>query len=218
MTDGDETIGAVLRTRDRVKPLFVSPGHLCDLEGAIAAVLAATRDVPAARRRRGFAHDHVNEMRRRGGVCRSAACPGSVRPGRSPAEPAPTMEPVRPIGRAARVSDSAGAGSAVRRGSCGAAQVSDPAGAGTVRSPPVRSASHPIARESFGRADGWVGDPAERTVGPAGPLAGLARSYSRSRLGSLLEAALPPIRSTTPWGRSCPTTASLERAARGEPG
>src|SRR5262249_23475210 len=31
LTDGDETIGAVLRTRDRVKPLFVSPGHLCDL-------------------------------------------------------------------------------------------------------------------------------------------------------------------------------------------
>jgi deoxyribonuclease V len=66
LTDGDATIGAVLRTRDRVKPLFVSPGHLCDLEGAIAAVLAATRAVrlPATTR---FAHDYVNEMRRRGG-------------------------------------------------------------------------------------------------------------------------------------------------------
>lgn len=61
-----QTIGAVLRTRDRVKPLFVSPGHLCDLDGAIAAVLSATRGVrlPATTR---FAHDHVNEMRRRGG-------------------------------------------------------------------------------------------------------------------------------------------------------
>ena len=65
MTDGDETIGAVLRTRDRVKPLFVSPGHLCDLEGAIAAVLAATRGyrLPVTTR---LAHDYVNEMRRRG--------------------------------------------------------------------------------------------------------------------------------------------------------
>ena len=66
MTDGDETIGAVLRTRDRVKPLFVSPGHLCDLQGAMAAVLAATRRyrLPATTR---MAHDYVNEMRRRGG-------------------------------------------------------------------------------------------------------------------------------------------------------
>ncbi len=66
MTDGDETIGAVLRTRDRVKPLFVSPGHLCDLEGAIAAVLAATQRyrLPITTR---MAHDVVNEMRRRGG-------------------------------------------------------------------------------------------------------------------------------------------------------
>jgi deoxyribonuclease V len=66
MTDGDETIGAVLRTRDRVKPLFVSPGHLCNLEGAIAAVLAATRGLrlPVTTR---LAHDYVNEMRRRGG-------------------------------------------------------------------------------------------------------------------------------------------------------
>ncbi len=65
MTDGDETIGAVLRTRDRVKPLFVSPGHLCDLEGAIAAVLGSTRGyrLPVTTR---LAHDYVNEMRRRG--------------------------------------------------------------------------------------------------------------------------------------------------------
>ena len=67
MTDGDETIGAVLRTRDRVKPLFVSPGHLCDLEGAIAAVLASTRGyrLPVTTR---LAHDYVNEMRRRAGL------------------------------------------------------------------------------------------------------------------------------------------------------
>jgi deoxyribonuclease V len=66
LTDGDETIGAVLRTRDRVKPLFVSPGHLCDLPSAIAAVLAATRRYrqPVTTQ---MAHGYVNEMRLRGG-------------------------------------------------------------------------------------------------------------------------------------------------------
>jgi deoxyribonuclease V len=66
LADGDERIGAVLRTRDRVKPLFVSPGHLCNLEGAIAAVLAATRRYrqPVTTQ---MAHGYVNEMRLRGG-------------------------------------------------------------------------------------------------------------------------------------------------------
>jgi deoxyribonuclease V len=65
LTDGDETIGAVLRTRARVKPLFVSPGHLCNLEGAIAAVMAATRTVrlPVPS---GMAHQYVNDLRRQG--------------------------------------------------------------------------------------------------------------------------------------------------------
>jgi len=34
-------VGVVLRTRDNVQPVFVSPGHLCDLEGAWRLVLAA---------------------------------------------------------------------------------------------------------------------------------------------------------------------------------
>ena len=41
LTDGGETIGAVLRTRSAVKPVFVSRGHLCDLESAVELVLAA---------------------------------------------------------------------------------------------------------------------------------------------------------------------------------
>ena len=41
LTDGDETIGRVVRTRDRVKPLYVSPGHLCDVPGAMRLVLRA---------------------------------------------------------------------------------------------------------------------------------------------------------------------------------
>ncbi len=67
MTDGDETIGAVLRTRARVKPLFVSPGHLCDLEGAIETVLALSPKYrqPITTR---LAHNFVNELRLKGEV------------------------------------------------------------------------------------------------------------------------------------------------------
>jgi len=34
------TVGRVLRTRDGVKPLYVSPGHRCDIAGAARLVLA----------------------------------------------------------------------------------------------------------------------------------------------------------------------------------
>jgi deoxyribonuclease V len=62
---GEETIGSVVRTRDGVQPLFVSPGHLCDLESAVRIVLATTRGlrlpVPAR-----MAHQLVNDRRRAG--------------------------------------------------------------------------------------------------------------------------------------------------------
>ncbi|MEN8127809.1 MAG: deoxyribonuclease V [Planctomycetota bacterium] len=40
--DKDETIGAVVRTRTHVKPLFISPGHLCDFKDAIEYTLECT--------------------------------------------------------------------------------------------------------------------------------------------------------------------------------
>jgi deoxyribonuclease V len=43
LTDRGETIGAVLRTRTGVKPVFVSPGHKVDLPRSIECVLACCR-------------------------------------------------------------------------------------------------------------------------------------------------------------------------------
>jgi deoxyribonuclease V len=40
LTDRGEPVGVVLRTRARAKPVFVSPGHRVDLEGAVAVVKA----------------------------------------------------------------------------------------------------------------------------------------------------------------------------------
>jgi deoxyribonuclease V len=40
LTDGDEVIGAVLCTKNKVKPLYISIGHKVDLEAAIHWVMA----------------------------------------------------------------------------------------------------------------------------------------------------------------------------------
>jgi deoxyribonuclease V len=58
-----EVIGAVVRTRARVAPLFVSPGHRCDLEGAVRLVLATSGKVRLPTPSR-LAHDFVNQVRR----------------------------------------------------------------------------------------------------------------------------------------------------------
>lgn len=62
-----EVVGAALRTRAKVKPVYISPGHGVDLEGAIAWTLAASPRyrVPEPIR---AAHARANEERRRLGI------------------------------------------------------------------------------------------------------------------------------------------------------
>ena len=59
----EETIGAALRTKTRVQPIYVSPGHLIDLAGAIELTLRADGGYrqPEPTRR---AHLLVNALRR----------------------------------------------------------------------------------------------------------------------------------------------------------
>lgn len=63
MRDRGEIVGAALRTKDRVNPVFVSPGHLLDLQTAIALTLQCDGGyrVPEPTRR---AHLLVNALRR----------------------------------------------------------------------------------------------------------------------------------------------------------
>ena len=61
--DGDEVIGAVVRTRTNVKPLFISVGHLCTLEDAIDLTLicAVKYRLPEPTR---LAHQTVSGLKR----------------------------------------------------------------------------------------------------------------------------------------------------------
>jgi deoxyribonuclease V len=43
LVDRGEVIGAVLRTKERVKPVYVSTGHMIDLESAVSWIMACCR-------------------------------------------------------------------------------------------------------------------------------------------------------------------------------
>ncbi len=60
-----EEVGAVLTTRERVRPLFISPGHHVDIDSAVELVLACGRGyrLPEPTRR---AHLLSNRLRREG--------------------------------------------------------------------------------------------------------------------------------------------------------
>ncbi len=62
LKDKDEIIGAVLRTRDGVKPVFVSVGHACTLADAIKVTLncAVKYRLPEPTR---LAHQHVSKLK-----------------------------------------------------------------------------------------------------------------------------------------------------------
>lgn len=60
----DQTIGAALRTKNRVKPVFASPGHLIDLDSSIQVLLQCDGGyrLPEPTRK---AHLFVNELRQK---------------------------------------------------------------------------------------------------------------------------------------------------------
>jgi len=62
LTDKSETIGAVVRTRSNVKPLFVSVGHRCLLQDAIRITLACTVKYRLPEPTR-LAHQMVSKLR-----------------------------------------------------------------------------------------------------------------------------------------------------------
>jgi deoxyribonuclease V len=63
MIDKGETVGAALRTKTRVQPVYVSPGHLIDLAGAIDLTLACDGGYRQPEPTR-LAHHLVNALRR----------------------------------------------------------------------------------------------------------------------------------------------------------
>ncbi|CAN5621581.1 hypothetical protein BH23GEM6_BH23GEM6_03140 [soil metagenome] len=61
-----EVVGRVVRTRSGVRPLFISPGHLMDLDTAVEIVLRVTRRYREPETTRS-AHQLVNGLRRNAG-------------------------------------------------------------------------------------------------------------------------------------------------------
>jgi len=70
LRDREEVIGAVVRTRSQVKPLFVSVGHKCRLEDAIRLTLACTTRYRLPEPTR-LAHQAVSDFKRTAGSRRA---------------------------------------------------------------------------------------------------------------------------------------------------
>ncbi len=69
ITDEKEVIGAAVRTKNAVKPVFVSPGHKIDLQKSIEIILYCTTGkfrIPEPLR---LAHILAGERKRRGSCC-----------------------------------------------------------------------------------------------------------------------------------------------------
>jgi deoxyribonuclease V len=64
LLDKGDVVGSIVRTRDRVKPVFVSAGHKIDLASAVRVALESAQGyrIPEPTRQ---AHLHVNALRRR---------------------------------------------------------------------------------------------------------------------------------------------------------
>ena len=63
LTDRGEQIGAAVRTKNKIQPVYVSAGHQIDLASAVRVVLQTCRGyrIPEPTR---LAHNRVNEVRR----------------------------------------------------------------------------------------------------------------------------------------------------------
>lgn len=84
LLDAGERVGTVLRTRDDVRPVFVSPGHLCDHDDAVDWVLACGGGYRLPEPTR-LADRYVAAFKRqgfyRGGLTSEVACvPEAARP------------------------------------------------------------------------------------------------------------------------------------------
>ncbi len=76
LTDDEDVIGQVVRTRTRVRPVYVSPGHRISLEAAVTLALACTHrlrlPVPV--------HLADRLSKDRSGIPAQGSCPPRVRP------------------------------------------------------------------------------------------------------------------------------------------
>lgn len=77
LRDKVQIIGSVVRTKNKTKHVYVSPGHRIDLKSAVRWTLASCRGyrIPEPTRQ---AHIHVNQMRLRDAVQRTSTSTGNT--------------------------------------------------------------------------------------------------------------------------------------------